>query len=178
MRRLAVTFGLTLLLSLGLLSCTASRGGLARFSPFTLEYQTQAEWTVLWGRVSLYRTGFHASTNELLAFGVAKGYVSPVPEEGQRWEPLFHWNDAWKDGFGPLYDVLIRDRREIIAWSQANREAATLYWSSGFRYLRGDNPRDVWAGQTIFSCGWRCRSVDELRERIAAIEKEAAETFP
>jgi hypothetical protein len=163
--------------ALVLLLLTGTGGGLTQFSPSTLEYTTQSEFTLFGGRFPVFRSTPQGADNELVAFLREEGFVTPAPTEDQRWELISHWNDAWRDGFGPLYDVFVRYRREIIQWSKADRERARIYWTEGFKYLRSGRKVDVWAGRDILRFCWRCQSIPELREQMLAVRKEVAELF-
>jgi hypothetical protein len=158
---------------LALVTLTGTSGGLAYFSPYTLEYQTQLEFTIIWGALPVYRSQRRDADNELAAFLRQEGFMTSVRPEAQRWELVFHWNHAWRDGYGPLYDVLIRHRREIIEWSQADPKRAQLYWSESFKHLRSDNKIDVLTGQLILISCWHSQSTQELREQIARVKKES-----
>lgn len=162
-------------LVLGILLFFGTSGGLGHFSPYTLEYKIQSEFTIFGGEIPVYRSSPQNVENELATFIHEDGYVMPMQPEIQRWESIFHWNHAWKDGHGPLYDVFVRHRREIIAWSRANPERARIYWSEGFRHLRSSRKVDVWTGREILKSCWRSQTIPELRERIADVKKEVAD---
>ncbi len=164
-------------LATGLLLFTGTRGGLADFSPHTLKYQFRSEFTVCFGEWPVYRSAPHESENALVAFLVQERFVTPVEAQADRWEPIFHWNNAWRDGYGPLYDVFIRHRQEIIDWSKADRERARIYWSEGFKHLRSHRETDLWTGREILLRGWRCQSIPELTECIAVVKKDVSALF-
>lgn len=162
-------------LLLGLVFLTGTRGGRAYLSPYTLEYQVQSEFAILGGDFPVYRSRPRDADNELVTFLRREGFVTAEQPAAQRWELIFHWNHAWRDGFGPLYSVFIRDRREIIEWSKADPERARIYWSEGFKYLRSEEVEDVRVGREILVSCWHSRSTEELRERIAAVKSEVTE---
>src|SRR5690242_667998 len=143
-RRLGVIICvLGILLVPGLLAglLTGKRGGLGHFSPHTLEYTTQSEFAVL--GLPVYRSDRRPGSNELVDFLVEEGFVLPVQSQKQRWELVFHWNDAWRGGHGYLYHLLGRDRKELIKWSKADPQRARLYWSELFRLLRSERKADL-----------------------------------
>lgn len=149
-----------------------TQGGLTYFSPFTLEIEGQSEFAIWGGSLPVYRSPRRPVHNELVTFLLEEGFVERVQPESQRWDLVFHWNRAWKDGHCTLYEVLVRYRRSIIEWSRADRERARIYWSEGFRYLRSDRKSDIAIGHVILADCWRCESIPELRERIAVLKAE------
>ena len=151
---------------------TSTRGGLGDFSPHTLEYRTQSERTIFATDIPIYRSGYEPVENALLTMLIEDGFVSPQPAETDRWEPLFHWNDSWRDGYGPLYDIFHRHRDQIIEWSHNNQECAEVYWSEGFRLLRSNNKTDVMAGQSILNFCWRITDPAEMRKTIQQIKTD------
>lgn len=172
---LLVKLGIGVCLTILILLTVGTPGGLAYFSPYTLEYNTQAEQTIFWGQVPVFRTFCHKTNNDLLTFIQEEGFVTPVQPQKQRWELVFHWNDAWKDGHGSLYSVLVRDRRRIIEWSQADRERARIYWTEGFKLLRSDRKADQAAGRGILVSGWFCQSIPDLQRQIDEIKGDIKE---
>jgi len=175
--RVAFVFCVVAVLAAALLLLTGTRGGRAYFSPYTLEYKTQAEFAVLAGQFPIYLSTLKHTENDLVAFIQEEGYVTAVPAKFQRWELIFHWNQAWKDGDGPLYDVLIRHRPEIIEWSKADPERARIYWSEGFKCLRSESEVDVETGREILQLCWRCQSTQELRAQITTIKRVRDEMY-
>jgi hypothetical protein len=175
MRRVVATFAFVVALLMGLVLLTGTRGGLAYFSPHTLEYQTQSEFTVLGGTIPIYRSPRRNVENELATFLHQQGYAAVVQPQDQRWEVIFHWNHAWKDGQGSLYDVFGPNRHEIIKWSQADPERAKIYWSEGLKHLRSNNLKDERTGYSILLHCWRAKSIPELREQIAGMKLFAQE---
>lgn len=159
----------------GLLLMTGGTGGLGHFSPYTLEYTTQSEWTLFRGAVPIFRSFSQSVDNELVTILLEEGFVTPMETGEGRWELIFHWNDAWRGGDGGLYDVFVRHRREIIEWSKADRERARIYWREGFKYLRSQRKVDNSIGRAILTEGWRCESISELREKIEAMKRADSE---
>jgi hypothetical protein len=172
--RVKVSIGVAGLLS-GFVLLTATSGGLAFFSPYTLEYKVQSEFAILGGEFPIYRSMRRDADNELVAYLRREGFVTVEQPDVQRWELIFHWNRAWRDGYGPLYDVFVRQRREIIGWSKADPKRARIYWSEGFEHLRSDKKLEVWMGRQILVSCWRATSIQELHAQIAAVKKEFAE---
>lgn len=97
---------------------------------------------------------------------IADGFVSPQPDPGGRWEPIFHWNESWRDGYGMLYYILDRDSDKTIKWSRENRKCAEIYWSEVFRLLRSNNKADIATGHSILRDCWGIENVDEMRKTI------------
>ena len=152
---------------------TGTRGGLEYFSPYTLKLTTQSEFALL-GGFPIYRSSLAPVDNELVTFIQDEGFVVPQQPMDQRRVLIFHWNWAWKDGYGPMYDILHRNRESVMAWCKEDRQRAQLYWSEGFRYLRSENPADVQIGEAILNYGWRAQSIEKLETVIASIKKDFA----
>jgi len=89
-RRTGITIGVVAVLIIGVLLGTGTRGGMGRFSPDTLEFQTRSEFTILNGAIPLYRSNWETSENELLTYIQKEGYVQPIATDNPRWETLFH----------------------------------------------------------------------------------------
>ncbi len=168
-RRLRYVLLIACIIFVGIL-LTGTRGGLGYFSPYTLEYVSQSEFTLFWGSCPIYRSAAKKHPNEVLEFIQREGFVSPQTPQAQRWEVAFHWNETWRDGYGSLYYVLGRQRNEVIEWSTADRERAEIYWSEGFTYLRSEQETDMMIGRTILESCWRCESVADLKKQIADIK--------
>jgi hypothetical protein len=142
MRKLPIIAMAVTLLVGALIAVTSHRGGRAYFSPHTLEYRVQSERTIYATGVPIYRSAYRSVDHPLIEMLVTEGFVSPQAGDADRWEVIFHWNDSWRDGYGPLYD-LFRRRNEVIEWSRAHPEVAQIYWAEGFRYLRSRDERDI-----------------------------------
>jgi hypothetical protein len=156
----------------GWLILMPSRGGLAFFSPGTLELTTQSEFTILSGAFPVYRSFLEPVDNELVLFIQEQGFVAKTQNPPRRSIEVFHWNWAWKDGYGSLYDVLYRHRVAVREWCLADTERAKLYWSEAFKYLRSADANEVEAGEAILAHGWRTQSVDELKGEIENIKRD------
>jgi hypothetical protein len=172
-RQLAWTAGVLLLI--GGVALTGSRGGRAFFFPHSFEYAGQSEYTIFFGTVPIYRSRLRPLENELVARLQEAGYVAPVPSQTSRRELIFHWNDAWRDGYGPLYEVFVRRRRQILQWSDDHPQLAAIYWKEGLQHLRSETTLDLWIGREILTNCWRCESVVELEEKIAQAKLEMRE---
>lgn len=144
---LCFTCGL-LLLAIG---CTATPGGMAEFSPQTLEYRTCREWRIGWGALQVYQSRPQRTENEVLEFLVREGYVAPDLHAEPRWEGVVHWNRAWNDGYGCGYHRLIRAGDSTIEWSSADPTRARHFWGVVFRLLRSSAPAERLAGAILIS---------------------------
>lgn len=154
---------------------TSQRGGLSYFSPHSLRNHFQSERTILALGVPIYRSRPERVDNPLIEMLIAEGFVKPqAPPGHERKIGVFHWNETWRDGYGPLYDVLIRNRDAIIQWSRQNPQCAEIYWSESFRLLRSSNPVDSLAGQEILQRCWRIDDVNEMRETIKSLKADVA----
>lgn len=161
-----------ILITCALILATGTRGGLTYFSPDTLEYETQSEFTVFNGTLPIYRSHREPTDNALISYLGNSGLVAAQRPPTIRWMMVYHSNRAWNDGFGALYNVLVRDRQRIISWSQADPARARIYWTTGLQLLRSDVERERWAGEEILSSGYRCESIEELNSRISATRSE------
>ena len=161
-----------LVIVLLLLTCSGiplvGRGGLGSFNPYTLEYRTQSEYT--FGDIPIYRSTPVRRDNDLLIYLVRNHIIESVP--GERWESVFHWNTAWKDGYGKWHDVLVRRRHELIEWTEANPDLAHIYWTEIFARARSDWQADQEIGNEILTSRRLWKSVAELRETIHDIESD------
>jgi hypothetical protein len=175
-RKHAVACGIVLLVT-AVVSITGTQGGLAWFSPFTIEYTTQREFTLLAGALPIYRSAPRGRHNEVAAMLHEEGFAAPTQLGDARCELIFHENNAWRDGFGPLYDVFIRHRKQVIGWSKADRTRARLYWQEGLKHLRSHRQVDIWIGREILSTGWKSQKLAELEDRIVLIKHEAPTLF-
>lgn len=156
---------------IGAVALTGTKGGLAHFSPYTFEYTTQSEFTLFFGLLTIYRSTPRQVDNPVVTMLKDEHFVAPAQSQDMRRELIFHWNEAWRDGDGPLYDVFVRHRHEVIQWSMADRQRARLCWLTGFEFLRSRREVDVWIGREILIRGWRCKSSSELEERIMTIKE-------
>lgn len=151
---------------------TSDRGGLAYFSPDTLEYYTQAERTLFATGIPWYRSKLQQTENPLIIMLVDADYVAPLSNANSRFETIFHWNDCWRDGHGALYGVFHRDRDDVMQWTRENPECARLYWTEGFRLLRSDSATEVQAGREVLGTCWRFNNLDAMKEAIHQIYAE------
>jgi len=174
MRKPLTNIGIVGVFIIATVLVTSDRGGLARFSPHTLEYRIQSERTFFATGIPFYRSNYKLVNNPLVAMLIDDGFVSPQPDKNRRWQLVFHWNDSWRDGYGPLYDIFHRHRNRIIEWSRNNRECAEIYWSEGFRLLRSDNTIDVTAGEVILNFCWRIDNPEEMRKTIQQLKDGVA----
>lgn len=148
---------------------TSHYDGIAEFSPHSLQFRTHSEY-VLFGAVPLYRSPYKQREHELVKVLVEEGFVAPQPNIPQRWELIYHASTRWHDGFGPLYDVFVRNRASIIDWSRKHRDCAEIYWDEGFRLLRSADEGDVEAGREILRQCWRIESPQKLHEKFDEIK--------
>jgi hypothetical protein len=160
-------------LILGCLWLTGTRGGLEYFSPYTLQLTVQSEFTLLDGELPFYRSSSRPVDNALVSYVRDAGFVAPEKPTTDRQLLVFHWNRVWKDGDSELYGLLHSNREQIIEWCNEDPDRAKIYWSEGFRHLRANDQSNVYIGESILSNGWRAKSVDELKQQIASIERDA-----
>jgi len=165
---------LALILVLGLLA--RREGGLAHFSPHTLEYTIQSEVAV--AGLTIFRSARQPVGNELVDFLVAEGFVAPEQPQTQRWESVFHWNEAWRDGHGALYPILCRDRQALVEWSKADPPLARLYWAEVFRLLRSDRKADHVAAYVLAQRWRECETVPAFRELLGKAKEEGEVLYP
>jgi hypothetical protein len=145
---------------------TSHRGWLGYFSPHSLEYRVQTERTLFSTGIPIYRSFSHPVDNPLVDMLVAEKFVTPQAKEDGRWECVYHHNDAWRDGHGPLYNALHQRREELIEWSLAHRDCAAIYWTEVFRLLRSDKENDHEMAYEILDLGGRISEVSEMKEMI------------
>src|SRR5262249_21435866 len=159
------------LVVLGGLALTGTRGGQEYFSPYTLELTTQSEFTLLSGKLPLYKSTPCPVDNSLVNYVRAAGIVESEKPINDRQVLVFHWNRAWWDGDGELHRVFHSHRDEIIEWCKEDPDRAKMYWSEGMRHLRSSNPSEVAIGEFILGQCWWAKSIDELKQQIASIER-------
>jgi hypothetical protein len=175
--RLNITLAtIIVLMCLGVVVLTTQRCGMAEFSPHSLEYRTRSERTIRFLDVG-YRSDWEPTENEVVAMLKEKGWVKPLTPKTDRWETVFHWNEAWRDGDGTLYNVLIRHRQTLIAWSEEHPECAQLYWQEAFRYLRSESEFDHAIAYHILTTCREMQDVDEMRQRFEEIKAGVALDF-
>lgn len=172
------TIGIVVLLVVAAAFLTSHRGGLAHFSPHTLEYYTQSERTFYTTGIPFYRSRHKHYDHPLVVMLIDEGFVAPQANANDRWELIFHWNDTWRDGYGSLYDIFTRHRDQVMEWSRTNPECARIYWSEGFRLLRSDSEVDVTTGQMILNDCWRIRDPEEMRKTVQEIKDYMAKRHP
>lgn|GEM_PF-2967604 len=154
---------------------TGSRGGIAQFNPHTLQRRGQSEITVLFGTIPIYRSGYSEYSyrqQPLLQELVTRGLVAPE-EKLDRWDWIFHWNDAWKDGYGVWYDPLVRNDQELLDWTRANPAMASIFWSEVFRCMRSEHEVDRLIGHDLLRMGWRGGNEVTLRKLIYELREGA-----
>jgi len=172
MRKPTVYFAILALVLMALALLTSQRGGLAYFSPDSLQYHIQSERTFFAVGVPFYRSSLKQIDNPLITFLVNEKFISPQLDTTGRREHIFHWNDSWRGGDGALYGVFHRYRKEIIDWSINNRECAQIYWSEGFRCLRSTDRREINLGQSILTQLWRIDDPELMREAIKQLRSD------
>jgi hypothetical protein len=107
-----------------------------------------------------------------LQYLVAEGIVAPVEPTEQRWEPRFHWNDAWHSGYSSLYDEF-RNPTATIEWCKADRARAEYYFSELFTLLRSDDEIDRKVGRYMNTQTFhRHGSIDELKTMVRHLRIE------
>ena len=169
-RKVFVAFKVCLLV-IAVVLVTSERGGMARFSPHTLEYQIQIERTIFAIGVPFYRSGYKPVGNALVDLLVEEGFVTAHTGDPVRWEQIFHWNDSWRGGEGPLYGIFHQNRTAVVDWSRGHRESAQLYWTEVFKLLRSTNDRDVLIGLEVVR---RCRGIEDVEEMRSSIDEVAS----
>jgi hypothetical protein len=175
MNKLVVRFAVVAALVAASLALTIQRGGEGCFSPYSLEYRVRSERTVL--EFPIYHSNWEYVDNEVLTMLVEENFVTPQAGDLERWETIFHWNEAWHDGFGLLYDIFRRNKHEIIEWSRNHRDCAKLYWAEGFRLLRSANRLDNLTGYEILRRCWGAKDVDELQTKMQHCKAEIGSLF-
>ena len=175
MRKRLKIIGIVLVVVLVLLLITSQRGGLGYLSPHTLQYTTQSERTFFITGIPFYRSTREQSENPVITMLIDEGFVSPQPGPSDRQEIIFHWNESWRDGYGGLYYVLIRNREDMIEWSLKNRELAEFYWTEGFRLLRSNDPNEILVGRYFLSNGRRYQDIEAMQNMIDLARAELEE---
>lgn len=171
MKRILACLGLIVLAVAILALLDGTRGGLAYFSPDTLEYRSQREFTILGGSLPLWRSRHRTSHVPIIAAAIVNGWIRPT-NRPQRWDYVFHWNGAWKGGYSPVYDVFHRGDDHILERSLADPEWAKLYWGEGFGAYQSNVESERSLGRVILSLGWRTNSAEELKRTIRMIKIE------
>ena len=152
-----------------LLLLTAGKGGIGQFNPHTLEYRTQREYTVLFGEFPIYRSSFKSHKKiPLIQHLIDRKFIKPLSDRG-RWDLVFHWNTAWKDGYGRWYDTLSRYSERRLEWTVEHPKLAKMYWSEGFQYLRSDSEVDRVIGDMILQQCWTSPDEATMRRYIEEI---------
>jgi hypothetical protein len=172
MKRLLNPIGILLALIAGLAASTFTRGGRGYFAPDTLEFEVQSEYTIVDGKISLFRSQRQTVSYPLLDYLRQSGYIPVLPSPARKWEEEFHWNFAWKDGYSDFHRALTRRSDEFIEWSKADAERAKLYWSTYFRWRRSETERENSAAWNLLNLVRRPDSLEELRSVIADIETD------
>lgn len=172
MNRSLLSIGIFLLLIIGLGVATFTRGGLGYFAPDTLEFTVELEYTVLDGRIPIYRSRRQAVSYPLLDYLRQSGYVDVLPGPPRKWDEEFHCNSAWKDGYSDFHRVLTRESHSFIEWSKADPERAKLFWSTYFRWRRTTVERGNWAASHLLTSISPRRTLEEVSKNIADIETE------
>ncbi len=169
---------LYLLLSIIVLAAflTGGRGGLGLFNPHTLQYRTQREFTIWFGAIPVYRSAFDDHERPLVRELIQREFIAPTTNR-DRWDYVFHWNDAWKDGYGVWYDTLVRNDDQLLEWTKANPEMAKTFWSEAFDYMRSDSKVDQAIGERVLHEGWRVSDEASLRTRIAETKRGIEELY-
>lgn len=172
MKRVLIPTGILLALIAALSASTFTRGGRGYFAPDTLEFQVQSEYTILGGKIPLFRSQRQSVTYPLLDYLQQSGYVPTLPSPPRKWDEEFHWNFAWKDGYSDFLRVLTRRSHDFIEWSKADADRAKLYWSTYFRWRRSETERENSAAWNLLNLVHRPESLEELRSVIAEIETD------
>jgi hypothetical protein len=155
---------------LGLVVLTSQRGGIADFSPDTLETRSRSERTIFGTGIPIYRSEYDTQHYRIPKFLIDEGFVTPQPNETNLWIPLFHCNESWKDGYSALHYAIGRNPERVMDWSLKNRACAELYWSEGFELLRSPHRVDRQAGEEILRRCQRMDNIVEMRQVILEIK--------
>ena len=157
----------------GVLLLSSQRGGLGYFSPYTLEYEVQSEYTIGGtGGVPLFRSFRKPIYNEFIEMLKDDGFVAPQ-SANHRWETVFHWNDSWRDGYSSLYYIFHRER--AMTWSRNNPECATIFWHRVFQLLRSENEREILIGRALLSRYREIFLIEDAQYILDTIEKMSNE---
>lgn len=148
---------------------TGTRGGISSFSPQTLEFKTQSEYTILGGAIPLWRSRPAKHRNETIDYLIEREFVSPQAGPA-RWQSYYHWNEAWRDGYSSLYYVLREGNDRIIKWSDGHPELARVYWTEGFKLLRSENEKERLKGEYLLSIGWRIEDEEEFQTMLNEVK--------
>jgi hypothetical protein len=154
-----------------LIAVTGTRGGMSYFSPQTLKCYTRSEYTIL-GGIPIWRSFAQPESPKIIEIAVSKGWLKPQTAETEKWELVFHWNNAWRDGETDIYGFLYKYDDAIIEWLEENPDLADRYWREGFQRYRSSDPETRYIGVRILNTAWRCKSMEELDREIKAIESE------
>jgi hypothetical protein len=165
---------LALLIIAFLIVLTGTQGSISLFSPYTLKYESQREYRVLAGSWLVYRSTPKPVENELITFLQETGFVTPEMPEVDRLEVVAHWNSAWRDGYGSVYWMLIREREKYIAWSEEQPTCARIFWDTVFDRLRSHDLKRFVSGHELIRRFEPYEDVETLRERIAFVDEVVA----
>lgn len=149
---------------------TSQRGGVGSFCPFTLRTRSQSERTIRFLHLPFYRSGYTYSEPKLISELTARGLISAVerPLDGH-WVSQFHWNDAWRGGYGSLGRWFTRDRHAVLEWCDSKPDCARVYLAEVFKALRSNAKRDVSFGEALlplFRTLQDLESPEAVREQI------------
>ncbi len=155
-----------------MLAClTANDGGLGEFSPDTLEFRTRSELTIIGTDIPLYRSDWEYREIPLSRFLIDHNLVQPVRSGNPRWESVFHWNEGWRDGFGPMRNVL-KPAGQRLAWMESHTDYARVYYTELFRLLRSNDYRERVIAGPFAHLVLTAEDVDTLRKQAAELRKE------
>ncbi|MCZ7647118.1 MAG: hypothetical protein M5U26_17985 [Planctomycetota bacterium] len=154
-----------------IVTCTSMRGGIEYFNPQTLAIKSQSERTIYATEIPVYRSPYAPVHHALIDFLIEQGWVTPQVNTSDCWELVYHWNEAWKDGYGPWYDVLYRDHDELLQWSLDHPDCAKVYWTEGFRLLRSPDPHEITLGRALFGYYRVIMDVTEMNDLMAVIDQ-------
>jgi uncharacterized protein len=145
-----------------------SHGSKGRFCPYSLRFQ-RCEYSLL----SFGRENWRDETNEVLEYLKSSGSVVPTSESPMRWDSVYHFNTRWRDGMGRPYDLLRRNRKRMIEWSEKHPDLAGIVWKEGFRLGRSEDSASVSLGYYLL--GNACldaESAKELKSFLLRLDEE------
>lgn len=144
MKRILVILAIVVLSLLAAFYLLGYPGGMAWFSPDTLQVRTQSERLLILVNLPLYRSAYEYRSHELADYLVKNEYWRPRTVDSPRWLILWHWNKLWRDGDSYLYISCFGRAHFWTDWTERNPKKARRLWPQVLEWLRdGDVNRAV-----------------------------------
>lgn len=142
------------------------KGGRTRFSPDTLRWASQTEYSITRNRRILYRSEWKEFSNPVVDHLISQGYWTPQLVANPRWMTTVHWHAGARDGHTEFHRQIRRGA--WIEWSKAHPEWADTLWRRVLLELRAEDESAQDRAGNLLRLAAHSSSLEDFLQAIAS----------